>query len=483
MGLLFAAPALRVQSFYLGFVTLSAALVFPEMLVAFSDVTNGINGIAQAVPALTTPFLGDLSLISVLVMGLAVLSLCGHSMFRHTALGRRIRVAARSPEAALTMGWSPGRLRFVAFTLVAFGTGLAGVLYLPAIGFVSPYAFRVELSIFFFFSVIVGGSGRLLGPIIGVWVLYLIPNVILADLAAYRLLAYGIISLVIMLLFPDGIVGTIAKLMNRYRVRAKPGEIDFDAVLSHSIGYVPVRGKAGDALEIIGIRKSYGRMVALNGVDVKVASGAIHAIVGPNGSGKTTLLNVISGLVHPDEGRVVMSSVELTKAGNVARLGLGRTFQTPRVFDELSIWDNVRIGADAKVGDGRSWLLDALEEYRLEWQAQNPDILAHAQRRLLEILRVLAMDSEIILLDEPAAGLSSNERTKLASLLRFMRDQLGRTVVLIEHDLQLVWSVADHITVLDTGSVVADGAPKEILHDSRVRALFAGGAQRQPEHA
>ena len=195
MGLLFAAPALRVQGFYLGFVTLSAALVFPEMLVAFSDVTNGINGIALRVPALTTVVFAGLSWISILAMALAVLSLVFHAWFRTTALGRTMRVAAVSPEAALTLGASPGQLRFIAFTIAAIGTGIAGVLYAVSIGFVSPYAFRVDLSIFFFFSVIVGGSGRLIGPVIGTAILYLVPNALLADLASYRLLAYGAVAL------------------------------------------------------------------------------------------------------------------------------------------------------------------------------------------------------------------------------------------------------------------------------------------------
>ncbi|WP_342643656.1 branched-chain amino acid ABC transporter ATP-binding protein/permease [Rhodoligotrophos ferricapiens] len=484
LGLLFAAPALRVQSFYLGFVTLSAAIVFPEMLVAFSDVTNGINGIARAVPALTAPVLGGLSWISFIIMGLACASLIGHLWFRRTALGRRMRVAAQSPEAAVTMGWSPGILRFIAFTIAALGTGIAGALYLPVIGFVSPYAFRVELSIFFFFAVIVGGSGKLIGPVIGVWVLYLLPNVILADLAVYRLMAYGIIALVIMLAFPDGIVGTIENAIKRYRSRRSSGEIEFDHVLNRSVPAV-LHPQASSGVKVENARKAYGKMVALNDVNVTVAPRTIHAIVGPNGSGKTTLLNMISGLARLDAGRVIIDGVETTnKPGySTARLGLGRTFQTPRVFDEMSIWDNVLIGNDAKTSSGPSWLLEALNAHRAEWASETADVLPHAQRRLLEILRVLAMDSKIVLLDEPAAGLSSVERRKLAALLRLVRDKLGKTVVLIEHDLHLVWDVADHITVLDAGDVVADGAPRAILNDPRVRALFGASTPRMSANA
>jgi branched-chain amino acid transport system permease protein len=475
MGLLFAAPALRVQSFYLGFVTLSAALVFPEMLVAFSDITNGINGIALPVPILTTVVFAGLSWISIFAMALATLSLVFHAWFRTTALGRTMRVAAVSPEAALTLGASPGQLRFIAFTIAAIGTGIAGVLYAVSIAFVSPYAFRVDLSIFFFFSVIVGGSGRLIGPVVGTAILYLVPNALLADLASYRLLAYGAVALVIMLVFPDGVVGTMERAARRYRARTRVSGIDFKAVLRESAA-APQDTAPPIGITVRGARKAYGKMVALNSVDVTVTPGQIHAIVGPNGSGKTTLLNAISGLARLDHGEITIGTTDPTKRPtyHAARLGLGRTFQTPRVFEDMSIWDNLRIGADSAAARRPSWLLASFERHRVHWSAEVPDTLPHAQRRLLEVLRVLAMDSRILLLDEPAAGLSSEERQDLADLLRMARDKMGRTIVLIEHDLGLVWQIADRITVLDAGEVIAAGMPAEILADQRVRNLFAG---------
>jgi branched-chain amino acid transport system permease protein len=186
LGFLFALPALRVQGYYLGFVTLSAAVVFPQLLVAFNNVTNGINGISVSLPALTDEIGGGLSWTSLLVMAGAIAALVGHAALRATGAGRRMRVAAVSPEAAMTLGIAPGKLRFLAFTLAALGTGVAGALYVPVLGFVSPYAFRVDLSIFFFFSVIVGGTGQLVGPVVGVWILYLVPNAVFAELSVYR---------------------------------------------------------------------------------------------------------------------------------------------------------------------------------------------------------------------------------------------------------------------------------------------------------
>jgi branched-chain amino acid transport system permease protein len=417
-------------------------------------------------------------------MALATISLLFHAWFRTTALGRTMRVAAVSPEAAITLGASPGQLRFIAFTIAAVGTGFAGVLYAVSIAFVSPYAFRVDLSIFFFFSVIVGGSGRLIGPVVGTAILYLVPNALLADLASYRLLAYGAVALIIMLLFPDGVVGTIERALRRYRGRTRVSGIDFKMVLRESAA-APQDKSPPIGISVRGARKAYGKMVALNNVDATVTPGQIHAIVGPNGSGKTTLLNAISGLARLDQGEIRIGAVDPTKrpAYYRARVGLGRTFQTPRVFEDMSIWDNLRIGADSAANRRPSWLLQSLESHRSHWSAEMPDTLPHAQRRLLEVLRVLAMDSKILLLDEPAAGLSSEERQDLAELLRMARDKMGRTIVLIEHDLGLVWRIADQITVLDAGEVIAAGVPNDILSDPRVRNLFAGSPPKVAANA
>ncbi|MDA8250310.1 MAG: ATP-binding cassette domain-containing protein [Rhodospirillales bacterium] len=482
LGLLFALPALRVQSYYLGFVTLSAAVVFPEMLVAFSDYTNGINGISQPVPALAAPVIAGVSRLSLLIMALAIASLVFHAWFRRSAVGRRMRVAAVSGEAAMSLGFSPGGLRFLAFTIAAFVTGMAGCLYVAVIGFVSPYAFRVDLSIYFFFSVIVGGAGRLLGPVIGAWVLYLVPNALLAGLASYRLLGYGIVAFVIMLAFPDGLVGSVERTLRRHRQREGVGEIAVGNVLADSVPAVPpVAPRGGAAIVVERARKAYGRMLALDDVSLSVAPGQVHAVVGPNGSGKTTLLNVVSGFTRLDGGRVAIMGVDTTRLApqRVARLGVGRTFQTPRVFEDMSIWDNLRVGQRrGHAGDG---VLDTLAPRRAHWQGQFPDVLPHAQRRQLEILRVLATGADVLMFDEPAAGLGSEERRELALLLRALRDRWGKTVVLIEHDLHLVWQVADRITVLDAGQVVAEGLPQEILANPRVRALFTGAADAPVE--
>ena len=467
LGGLFALPALRVQGYYLGFVTLSVAMVFPELLVAYSDYTNGVNGIKLQLPQLHKPLALGVTPLALLVMALAGGALYAHYALRGMRLGRRMRVAAVSPEAALSLGFSPGHVRSAAFVIAALGTGFAGLLYVPVVGFLSPSAFHVELSIFFFFSVIVGGQGRLLGPILGVWILYLVPNVLMVDLVNYRLVGYGVVALAIMLAFPDGLVGTVENWLRRRQ--AKPGEAQIGV---RFILDMPLpRSNVPIAAEVRGARKRYGEVVALDGVNLSVKPGTIHGLVGPNGSGKTTLLNVVSGFTRLDAGSVTIAGEDTTRRAphRIARLGVGRTFQTPRVFDELSIWENLLVGLDSRSAPG-----DEFARLESAWRHQRPDQLPHAQRRLLEVLRVVATDSSLLLLDEPAAGLTSEERREFATLLRHLRDKLGKTVILVEHDLDLVWRVADRITVLEAGAAIAEGPPQQIVSDPRVRALFTG---------
>lgn len=478
LGVLFAAPALRVQGYYLGFVTLSAALVFPQLLIAFDQITGGVNGIPLYVPSLATPFYGSITPLAVLVIALAIGALLFHALLAQTSLGRKMIVVSNSPEAAQALGIHPGVIRSIAFLLAAFGTAIAGVLYVPLVGFVGPTAFRAELSIFFFFAVVVGGQHTLLGPIIGVWLLHLVPNVLLADFSHYRLLLYGVVALFVMLVFPDGIVGSIATWIRSRRDGISAATVSLRGVLGGSAKSKPASHPGGKSLIVVtDARKSFDSAVALDGATLSVREGTIHGLVGPNGSGKTSMLNAISGFLPLDSGRVEMFGSDVTRlpTWRRIRLGLGRTFQTPRVFDRLTVWENIKIGGEGvRRADATKSLLAHLGAEGAMWRQQTPALLAHAQRRLLEILRVLESDPRLILLDEPAGGLSPQERADLADLLVHLRDEMGKTIVLVEHDLSMVWKIADEITVMETGKVVANGPAEAIMSNPSVRALFTG---------
>ncbi len=477
-GLLFAFPALRVQYFHLGFVTLSAAIVFPQLLMSLDRWTNGINGISVSMPALHHEIFLGLSPLTILVALYPMLALWAHYLIRRSRLGRRMRVAALSPEAARSLGIKPGVMRFIAFVIAAIGTGVCGVLYLPTVAFVSPQGFNVELSFVFFFAVVVGGRGQMLGPIIGMWIVFILPNIALAQFVEYRLLIYGVLTLATVMLFPDGIVGSI----ERWRVKrsvAGRGEQAFrvDSFLDDLTGGKDSAPGADIAVEVRGGTKKFGEVVAVDKVDLKVRRGEIHGLIGANGSGKTSLLNVLSGLSRLNSGSFLIDGRDATRmaADRIADLGVGRTFQTPRIFSQFSLWDNLRIGADARAGAESADMARLAAALEKEFSDDSAELLSHGQRRLVEVMRTVLKEAKIVFFDEPAAGLSQSERANFARLVTFLSRRLGKTIILVEHDLDLVWGIADMITVMEQGRVVASGKPDEVARDPAVQHMFVGG--------
>ncbi len=453
-------------------------MVFPELIVAFDKYTYGVNGISLSFGSFRHLTVFGVSVLSIVVSVVICVSLALIVWLRRTRFGRGLRISAFSPEAAQSLGISPGRMRSAAFLIAAAGAGMAGILYAPVVGFVGPSAFNIELSVLFFFVIIVGGRGQLMGPIVGIVLIYLVPNMLLADSVDYRLLVYGVIALVVMLLFPEGIVGTLQRRL----AHGEPiATLDFPierAVQRSSAGdwraHPAADGSAVPAIELQGVKKYFGQVAALDGVDLVVRRGEIHGLIGANGSGKTSLLNVLSRMSQHDAGslKILGRDVRRYSASRVPRLGIGRTFQTPRIFDDMTVWENIEVGIDARPRSHAPVPQEFVAELKERYAARPARLVPHGPRRLMEVLRVVLTGAEILLLDEPAAGLSARERADFVGVLRRLRDQGGKSIVLVEHDLDLVLEVADRITVLDVGKVVATGTPSEVTQDPAVRPLF-----------
>lgn len=478
-GLLFALPALRVQGYYLGFVTLSAAMVFPEMLFVLDRYTNGINGITVAAAAWQTPLWRGVTPLTLTTIAVACLAMACHVVIRHSAFGRKIRVAGASPEAAQTLGIAPGLIRSIVFILACAGTGFAGALYAPIIAFVAPAAFHLDFSIMLFLAVIVGGRGQIIGPLTGVYLLYLLPNVLLVELTDYRLLAYGVLALLAMLALPDGIIGSIQRRAGRNRALdgAQLNPNTFPAPAARGAG---AEARPAPEISIRAATKLFGAVAAMDAVDLDIERGAIVGLVGGNGSGKTTLLNAITGFNRLTAGTILIRGRDIGRISpaGIAHLGIGRTFQTPRIFETLTAWENVLIGRECPLQphpfsapENLDWLEKGLADAGTE-------TIPHGQRRSMELFRVLLTGAGTLLLDEPAAGLSSDERKALSALLLRLKHQGGKTILFVEHDLDLVWSIADKIAVMDNGKLVACGEPLRLMADPTVRKLFV-----RPHHA
>ncbi|MHB8244355.1 MAG: ABC transporter ATP-binding protein [Acidimicrobiales bacterium] len=253
-------------------------------------------------------------------------------------------------------------------------------------------------------------------------------------------------------------------------------------------------------LSVEGLTKSFGGLAALHDASIEVDQGKIHALIGPNGAGKTTLFNCISGHIRPDSGRVVLDGKELTGAPpyQMAEHGLARTFQNLELFSDLTVLDNVLVGRHLRMSCGavasmlrlpsersderraREAAMEALERAGVaEHAARLVGELPYGQQRLVEVARALALQPSVLLLDEPVAGLSASEADQLGDLVREITSkQVG--VVLVEHDMRTVMALADEITVLEAGEIIAVGAPAQIRADPAVIAAYLGVEHGEP---
>ncbi len=479
VGFLLALPALRVSGPYLAMMTIAFAFIVEHGAIEWRGLTGGANGLMGFPnPELFGYVLSETDM-SVFAIGLAGVALAFYQCLAHSTWGRAMRAVRDSEIAAQAIGLNPLVLKTVSFVLSAALTGMAGAIFAPLNLFISPSSFPFFQSILFILGVVVGGAGTLWGPVIGALIVVLLPE-FLSDFAEYRLLLFGGLLLGVLWAAPRGIVGTIAGWL----ASENPDKAKGDKALIKDL----LRATSAAELEISGIGISFGGVKAAKDVSFSAAPGKITSIIGPNGAGKTTVLNMIGGFYQPETGSIRLDDLISGKpAFEIARAGISRTYQTTQLFEHMSVLENVMIAARCgRLGVMLSTRVEtgdrALAEQLLSFVGYTGPLarlagnLPHVDKRLVEIARALATRPQVLLLDEPAAGLMREDKESLAGLIRGIAE-LGIAVILVEHDMSLVMGISDHIVVLDAGEPLTQGAPAEVRDDPAVLQAYLGGTE------
>jgi ABC-type branched-subunit amino acid transport system ATPase component/ABC-type branched-subunit amino acid transport system permease subunit len=484
-GVVVGLPALRLRTFYFAMTTLGFATIVTQIALAWQDVTGG--GIGIAGPQLPEPLNTAWGFYYFCLATAAVCTWITGNIAA-SRFGRGL-VAVRDAEvAAEASGISKPRLLVCVFILAGALAAIAGGLFASLQSYITPDAFTFDLSLLFFIAVLIGGRGSILGPLLGTIVLTVLPE-IAAPLAAWSTFLYAALLLVIVLAMPGGIAALL-DVRNRRKLPDKRVILPKPEALQALIGHPRVAG----VLSLRGIVLSFGGVRAIDGLDLDVRPGAVHGLIGPNGSGKTTTLNVISGFYLPEQGSLTLGQDPLPTGAPESRVrrGIARTYQTPRLIGEASVLQNVMVGATV---DGRASFLEALlslprhrkDEATMAKRARlalasvglgaladvRADRLQHSELRFMEIARALMAHPAYLLLDEPAAGLSTEEIKRLGVLVRAISRQ-GTGVLLVEHHADLIFDICDQITVLNLGRILAAGTPAEIRVHREVVSAYLG---------
>jgi branched-chain amino acid transport system permease protein len=490
--------ALKLRGTYLPLATLAWGMAVYVILVAATPVTGGPSGFDN-VPPLS--FLGrDLGagrVCATLVWLSVLLATVSLARLLRSRQGRALRAIRHHEALAVAFGINPARVKIVAFVLSAALAGFAGALYAHQAQFVSPAPFGLGASFTLLIIVMLGGVGHPAGAVLGAITVALMNLTLqtvfsgfISRIGPVEPVAFGLLLVVLLLKWPGGIWSALEPHLPPPSTRQHGVR---QSVRPNALRGRPATDarKAEPILELLHVDKRFGGLQALCDVSFRVLPRGILGLIGPNGAGKSTAFNIMSGLSRPTSGEVLIDGHCLNgKPWQVIGQGLARTFQHVKLVEGMSVLENVALGAFWRGNAG--WIdcltgLDRAEEAatlqaaaaaleRVGLTAQADSLcssLPLGRQRLVEIARAIAAAPAVLLLDEPAAGLRAGEKAALAALLQRLRGE-GMTIVLVEHDMELVMRSVDRLVVLNTGRVLADGPALKVRSDPRVIDAYIG---------
>lgn len=471
LSLVIGVPTLRLHGDYLAIVTMGFAEIIRILLVNLDrpvNITNGPNGIIQVDPISFGPFEASSPLHNFLLISAFAAAACAaYVRLSRSNVGLKWKALKDDPIAASSLGINTGLYRILAFVTGSVFAGTAGALFAGWQGAVFPQNFTVNELIVLYCMVILGGAGNPRGTIAGAAALVIMPE-LLRGYSVYRMLLYGAILVLTMIYKPQGLLSggppatRLRTLMGTPRTRPDAPQAGLDVAPGSPVPQRPPILSAKD------ITVTFGGVTALRGVSCDLAHGEVLSIIGPNGAGKTTLVNVLTGVTRPERGEIYLDGALVTglKPYHLHRLGLSRTFQNNRLFDSLTVAENLSVPGGVLTQEALGDDLQAIAEIRAE-------SLSYGHRKSVEMARALAGKPKVVLLDEPAAGMNPAGIERIIGQVKTLKAG-GYSVILVEHRMPLVMSVSDRIVVLDQGQIVAEGTPAEVAANPRVADVYLG---------
>jgi len=491
-GLAIGALTLRLDGHFLSLSTIAWGI---SIYFLFGNVTGlGQNTGMAGIPPIT---IASVSLISSqtiyyliwLMVGLAMLA---SANLLNSREGRAIRSLRGGGVLLASLGVNIFRIRLVTFVIAALLAGLAGWLYAHMNRFISPAPFDVKPGIEYLLMAMAGGAGHIAGAVAGSALITLLKNwlqdvlpLVTKNPAQFEIIAF---SVLLVLLLQNARGGLIAFIAKRLPKGTRPAPAAAEAM--------PRRALPGNGTLILNVEnavRTFGGLTAVNKVSFDLKAGEILGLIGPNGAGKSTMFNLLTGALQANAGRISFLGEDITYRPQmeIARMGIARTFQHVKLRPNMSLIDNVALGAYARTATGflRSALrLDRAEERRTLHEAQRQlqrvglgdksyelaGNLPLGGQRILEVARALAADPVMVVLDEPAAGLRPPEKEALAKVLRQIRDE-GVTILIVEHDMDFVMGLVDRLVVMEFGCKLVEGNPAAVRADPKVQEAYLGG--------